>query len=122
MMMPRQFWILMAASSLVTFLLIVSALLARDLDRKQRILVDCQEISATSSAYEEAWKQLIVKVYQIGHDDPEMLDLIKSEGVKMNDDSTPTAPATPSMPSVPAKAPILPTNPPSSSGTPPAGT
>lgn len=83
-MKAGQFWILIVCSIVVSILLNKTVFLGRDIDREQRTLVDNQETASTATTYENAWKQLAIKIYQTGHQDPEMIDLLKSEGVNIH--------------------------------------
>ncbi len=82
-MKAAQFWILIVCSIIVSILLVQTVFLNRELNRKQRVLVDNQETIATTATYERAWKQLAIRIYEAGKGDPEMIQLLKSEGVNV---------------------------------------
>jgi hypothetical protein len=115
-MKPLQFWISIICSIVVSVLLIKTVLLNRALDVEQRTLVDSQETASSATVYEEAWKQLAVKIYQTGHQDPVMIDLLKSEGVNINFGTPPPAPGT-AAPANGVKPLITPQNMPHPAGT-----
>ncbi len=115
-MRATQFWILLLGSSFVSIFFIKLIFLSRALDREQRQLVDCQEIASTAPAFENAWKQLAIHVYQASPQDPALADVLKREGVEIHSKpgagagSAPpamTPPPPPTSPSTPI-APIQP--------------
>jgi len=89
-MKAGQFWFLIICSIIVGILLNKTVFLSHDIDHEQRVLIDNQETAATATTYENAWKQLAVKIYQAGHQDPEMMNLLKSEGVNIHIGVPPT--------------------------------
>jgi len=108
-MRQSQFWILLLCSSLVSILLIKQIFVSRALEQEQRLLVDCQETASTETGYENAWKQLAIHMYQASHQDPALVQLLKSENVEIHqksDTDTNSASATPpSVPPIPSKTP-----------------
>jgi hypothetical protein len=103
-----QFWILVLGSSLVSILLIKQIFLNHALRQEQRLLVDSQEAASNGPAFESAWKQLAVHIYQVGRQDPALLQVLKKEnvGVHPNPNAGSALGAPPSAPAVPSKSPV----------------
>jgi hypothetical protein len=110
-----QFWILLLASSFVTLLLLQQIRISRGLSEEQRILAESQDTITQGAKYENAWKQLAVRIFEASSQDPALAGILKTEGVGIHpnpsnqEGSTPAS--TPTAPSVPAKAPSMPPHP-----------
>ncbi len=74
----------MVCSVVISLLLLKEVSLKRSLAQTERNLGDAQESAATAAAYENAWRQLAVHVYQVGHDDPGLMAMLKSENIGIN--------------------------------------
>ena len=113
-MRALQFWILLLGSSFVSILYIKQIFLSRDLNQEQRLLVESQEAVSQGAAYENAWKQLAMHIYQGSRQDPSLANVLKIESVNVR--SNPAAEAgsvpsaTPALPSTTTKAPVAPPN------------
>jgi hypothetical protein len=110
-----QFWVLLLASSFVSVLMIKEIFLSRQLNLAERVYVDNQQTASTATGYEQAWKQLAVRIFESSRQDPLLADVLKNEKVEIHPNAStgaPTAPATtPGAPSTPAKAPVPPPHP-----------
>ena len=109
-MRQSQFWILLLCSSFLSVLLIKQIFLSRALDQEQRFLVDSQETIATGPKFENAWKQLALRIYQADSQDPALAQLLKNENVEIHEKSDAgagSAPgAAPSVPPASSKTPV----------------
>ena len=83
-----QFWILIFASVIVCGLMLKQVFLMRELSQLQRTLADSQQVVKDGSNYENAWKQLAMRMYQVGSQDPAILDLLKRENVEVRSAKT----------------------------------
>jgi hypothetical protein len=106
-MRPFQFWILLLGSFLVSALLFKQILLQRDLGKKRQELADYQEVANTGAAFENAWKQIAMRIFQDSRQDQALSDLLKRDGVLVRantnaDGGNPPATAPP-LPMVPPK-------------------
>ena len=79
-----QFWVLLLGSIVVSFLLIKLALLSRSITQKQRDLVETQETASSASGYENAWKQLSLRIYSASRQDPALAQLLKNDNVEIH--------------------------------------
>ena len=112
-MRPGQFWVLLACSVIVGLLLLKQGLLTNELYEQERTFGDAEEIAGSANAYDSAWKQLAIRIYETGRNDTEMMGLLKEQGIGIREGKTgdaATAPGAPGQPA-PAPAPPLPTNP-----------
>jgi len=80
-MKATQFWILLICSLVICALLLKEFLLSRTLYYQERNMGDAEEIAASGSSYEAAWKQLAIRIYEVGHQDPELMNVLKSENI-----------------------------------------
>jgi len=106
-MRALQFWILLLGSSFVSILMIKQIFLSRDLNKEQRLLVETQETVSTGSAWEKAWQKLALNIYQVGPQDPGLVELLKRENVGIHSNppaGAGSAPATPAS----SKTPVAP--------------
>jgi hypothetical protein len=116
-MRAAQFWILLLGSSFVSVLLIKQIFLNRDFNQEQRVLVESQQTASTGPAYENAWKQLALHIYQGSRQDPALAEVLKKENVEIHPNpaaGADSAPATtPSAPAASAssKTPVAPPHP-----------
>jgi hypothetical protein len=96
-MKVAQFWILLICSSLIGILLMSQIYLTRKLYQQERVFGDNQEDAAAAPVYEKAWKNLAIRIYEAGLNDPALLDVLKSEsiGIHPNTVGTPGAPVAP---------------------------
>lgn len=83
-MRPFQYWILVLGSTFVSVLLIKQIFLERTLDQEQRGLVSTQEIASSGAAYENAWKQLAVRIYQASRQDPALAEVLKNAKIDIH--------------------------------------
>jgi hypothetical protein len=111
-MRALQFWILLLGSVVISVLLIKEIFLNRSLYQKERDLADSQEIAATGPGYQNAWKQVAVRVFQIGHGDPALTAALKSESIVIHTNpgaesgtNSETTPAPPTLPPASSKTP-----------------
>ncbi len=79
-----QFWVLMAASIVVTCLYFKEISLSRSVIRSQHTLTDDRETADTAPLYEKRWQSLAVGIYQASAQDPAMVNLLKSEGIRVH--------------------------------------
>lgn len=84
-----QFWILIVTSTVVCGLMLKQVFLLRELNQLERTLSDSQAVIKDGSQYENAWKQLAMRLYQTGRQDPAVIELLKKENVEIH----PTQPA-----------------------------
>ena len=107
-MRPGQFWLLMAASLLVSGLFIRCIFLERSLNREHAVLVDCQQTASTAVEYQRMWKMIALHLYQASTQDPAFVQLLKDEQIKVSPRASKPADA-----AEPATAPATttPTNP-----------
>jgi hypothetical protein len=114
-MRALQFWILVLGSSFVSILFVREIFLSRDLTDDQRQLVADQETVSQGAAFENAWKQIAIRIYQVGNQDPALMELLKQENVGIHADAAPnagSAPASaPSAPPTSSQTPIVPVQP-----------
>jgi hypothetical protein len=103
-MRPFQFWILLVGSTFVSVLLIKQIFLERTLLQAQRGLINTQEMASTGPAFESAWKQLAVHVYQASRQDPALAEVLKNAKIEIHNkpaaESGVQPAATPSVPTV----------------------
>jgi hypothetical protein len=113
-MRALQFWVLLLGSFIVSGLMMKQILLERDLNKRRQDLVDSQEIANTGAAFENAWKQLAMRIFQNSKQDQALLDLLRRDGVQVranpNTDMSPPATPTP-LPMVPPKTSAGPAHP-----------
>jgi len=112
-MKAAQFWILLLGSSFVSFLFIQEIFLSRALNQEQRQLLDDRETISTGAAYENAWKQLAVHIYEASRQDPALAEVLKNEKVEIHPKTAPgaaSAPETtpPAPPPASSKIPVAP--------------
>jgi len=109
-----QFWILIFASTVVCGLMLKQVFLMRELTQLERTMSESQDTIKNGSQFENAWKQLAMRLYQTGQHDPAILDLLKKENVEVHAAQPPAAGASaPAAPVSPAssKAPVAPPHP-----------
>jgi hypothetical protein len=108
-----QFWVLVFASIFVSGLMIKQIFLSREVNQQQRTLADCQEVVNHGAAYENAWKQLAMRIYQSSRQDPALAAILKYENVEVHANPAANAGSTTptTAPSVPQKAPLAPPHP-----------
>jgi len=94
-MRALQYWILVFGSSFVSILLIREVFLSRDLTQAQSRLTESQEVVSQGTAFENAWKQLAVRIYEIGNHDPALMELLKKENVGIHTESSPNGGSAP---------------------------
>jgi hypothetical protein len=104
-MRANQFWILLLCSTIVSALMIKQIFLSRALNLEQRLLVDSQEVASTGSAYETAWKQLAIRIYQASHQDPALAEVLKNENVMIHSGSASGTSSTPATTPAPSPTP-----------------
>ena len=78
-----QFWILIFASIVVSGLMIKQVFLMRELNQLERTLSDSQQVVKDGTNFENAWKQLAMRLYQAGAQDQAVLDLLKKDNVEV---------------------------------------
>jgi len=105
-----QFWVLIFASTVVSGLMLKQVFLMRELNQLQRTLAESQQVVKDGSSYENAWKQLAMRMYQMGHQDPAIIDLLKKEDVEVRTSAPPAPPSTPA-PSTSSKPTVAPPHP-----------
>src|SRR5271155_4525973 len=84
-MKATQFWILMACSFVIGILLLREISLSRTLYQQERALGDTQEAAASAATYENAWKQLAIRIYETGHQDAALMAVLKSENIGVHE-------------------------------------
>lgn len=100
-------------SLVISILLVRQAFLSHQLNQEQRTLQECQEAVSQGAAYENAWKELAVNIYQSSAQDPTLAAILRAENVGVRaqpagpTSSAAGAPGSPTSP-VPAKAPATP--------------
>jgi hypothetical protein len=106
-MRALQFWVLLLGSFIVSGLMMKEILLERDLNKRRQDLVDSQEIANSGPAFENAWKQLAMRIFQNSKQDQAMIDLLKRDGVQVRANPTTDTSAQPAtaapLPMVPPK-------------------
>jgi hypothetical protein len=108
-----QFWLLVAASSLVSLLMIKQIFLSRALNHEQGILLDSEETASTAQTYETAWQKLAMAIYESSRQDPGFASVLKQSDVEIHTKATtnsgePTLDDSTPGPSTPPKAPFTP--------------
>jgi hypothetical protein len=110
-----QFWILLFGSFFVSGLLIKEIFLSRAMTQEHRVLVDSQETAASGPDWENAWKQVAIRIYPLSLKDPALAEVLKNEKIgisRMNRavgaGSAPGTTPTPSAPAAPSKTPATP--------------
>jgi len=79
----------------VAALYLMEIYLSRRIINEQHFLVDQREIADTGAIYKEGWQKLAVESWKASHEDPTMLDYLKSEGVNVHQGAPPASePAT----------------------------
>ena len=112
-----QFWILLLGSFVVSVLMIKHIFLEREINKARAELVDSQETANTGPAFENAWKQLAMRVFEDSRQDTALNELLKKDGVQVRAnpaaDGTNQAPSAsaPPLPMVPPKISTAPTSP-----------
>ena len=112
-MRPGQFWLLMAASLLVSGLLFRGIFLYRAVGKEHALLADCQQSASTAVEYQRMWKSIAARLYEASSQDPALAQLLKDQhievrpsGSKVDEVPNPaTAPEPPGM-IEPAAAPV----------------
>jgi hypothetical protein len=114
-MRPLQYWILVFGSSFVSILLIREVFLSRDFTQAQSRLAESQEVVSQGAAFENAWKQVAVRIYEVGSHDPALMQLLKKENVGIHTEPAAnggSAPAsTSSAPPASSETPVAPVPP-----------
>lgn len=93
-----QFWALLLGATVIALLEVSQIFLQRSVYTQQRTLVDNQETITTGPAYQNAWRQLSVHIYQAGKTDPALATVLKSEKVTITTQAPPAAPAGSKLP------------------------
>ncbi len=78
-----QFWILLLCSLAFTGLQIKAVYLSRSVVQEQSVLEDSQATAATQPAYENAWKQLALHIYQVSGRDPALTKILKDQKIEI---------------------------------------
>jgi hypothetical protein len=86
-----QFWTLLLLSSAVSLLMIEQIFLSHAIIKEQHILVDAHEAAESDSIYQSAWEKLAMSIWRSGARDPAMLDLLKTERIKVHQGPAPDA-------------------------------
>lgn len=114
-MRALQFWILLFGSFFVSGVLIKEIFLSRTIAQEHRVLVDSQETAASGPAWENAWKQVALRIYPASLKDPALADVLKSEKIEVSRvnpltgaGSAPVTTPTPSAPAASSKTPATP--------------
>jgi hypothetical protein len=114
-MRALQFWILLFGSFFVSGLLIKEIFLSRTIALEHRVLVDSQETAASAPDWENAWKQVALRIYPLSLKDPALAEMLKSEKIEVSRvnpitgaGSAPGTTPTPSAPAAPSKTPVTP--------------
>jgi hypothetical protein len=103
-----QFWILVVLSLGVSSLYVLEIALSRNIIKEQHFVVDQREIAESATIYKDGWQKLAVETWKASHEDPTLLDYLKSEGVGVHQGPPPTSePAnTNAAPEAPAPVPV----------------
>jgi hypothetical protein len=118
-MRALQFWILLFGSFFVSGLLIKEIFLSRTIAQEHRVLVDSQETAASGPNWENAWKQVALRIYPLSLKDPALAEMLRSEKIEVSrvnpltgagsaPGTAPTPTPTPSAPAAPSKTPATP--------------
>jgi hypothetical protein len=107
-----QYWALVLLSSLVSILMIKEIFLTRALKQQQLDLVDSQQTASTAQGFENAWQKVAMKIFEVGRQDPGLIQLLKSANVEVRSTppGEPNAAATPGA-STPVAVPVAPIHP-----------
>ena len=84
--------------------------LGRAIDEQQRALVEAQQFASMAPTYENSWKQLATRVYQMSRDDKAFLDVLQRNQIAVQSNPAPSAGDS-----------ISPSAPPDSNSKPPTG-
>jgi hypothetical protein len=101
-----QFWILILISLFVSGTMIEQVFLTRKLNIVQRTLVDDQEIIGQGPSFENAWQKLALALYQVGSQDPAVLELLRNDNVGIRPKTPEAAQAPAPSTATPPKAPV----------------
>jgi hypothetical protein len=72
-----KFWILLVGSLVVCALYLEQIYLSRAIDQQQRILLEAQQFASLGPTYENSWKQLATRVYQMSRNDKALVEVLK---------------------------------------------
>lgn len=98
-----QFWTLLILSIIVSMLMVGEIFISRSIIKQQHLLVDAQETAETGPYYKDAWQKLAVSIWKSSAQDPDLLALLKNEGVGVHQGPPPGS-AAPGFPAPGAEA------------------
>jgi len=121
-MRSLRFWILLVGSLFVCGLYLEQIYLSREIYQQQRVLMGIQQFISLAPRYEESWKQLASRIYQVSQKDAALADVLKRNQIEVQFSKTASSAApAPSQPVAPAQAPVPATAPTSSKAKTPVG-
>jgi len=98
----------MACSVIIGLMLLKQVSLTRELYDQEHDLGDSEEVASAANAYDNAWKQLAIRIFETGRNDPDLMDVLKAQGIGIREGkSGETSPAD-TMSPAPAPAPAPP--------------
>jgi hypothetical protein len=113
-----QFWILLLASSFVSFLYIAEIFLTHNLIKKQQEFAESREAVTEGAQYETIWRQLAFHIYKASSKDPALVDILKKENIGIRSGPPAGAGSAPAPPASAAAATVPPATTPADTGAP----
>ncbi len=110
-MRTLQFWILVILSSLVSLLMIKEIFLTRAIKHQQIELTESQQTASTADGFENAWQKLAMRIFEVGRQDPALMQLLKSADVEVRTTPPAAAAAPGATPPSPSQEPLVPMHP-----------
>ena len=103
----------MACSVIIGLLLLKQVSLTHALYEEERSLGDNEEIAGSATAYENAWKQLAIRIFENGRNDANLMAVLHSLGINVRERPNPgsNAPSTAPAPAQPGAKPTEPAAP-----------
>lgn len=80
-MVRVRFWILMLASLAACALYFEQIYLSQEINRQQAALMDRQRMITLGASYENSWRRLAARIFQLGQKDPALAEVLKREQI-----------------------------------------